>query len=56
MKEDEIKEDCLMESGMDLGRYSYTEMTQIKDAMRRYNQALNKKCISNCKHENYTPL
>ena len=39
MTDDEIKEDCLMKAGIDLGRYSYTEMTQIKDALRRYTQA-----------------
>jgi hypothetical protein len=39
MTDDEIKEDCLTEAGIDLGRYSYTELTQIKDALRRYSQA-----------------
>jgi len=36
MEENEIKEDCLQESEIDLGRYSHSELTQIKDAMRRY--------------------
>jgi hypothetical protein len=37
MKTDnEIKEDCLQEAGIDLGRYSYTEITQIKEALSRY--------------------
>jgi len=39
MTDDEIKEDCLIKSGIDLGRCSYTELTQIKDALRRYSQA-----------------
>lgn len=36
MTDNELKEDCLQEAGIDLGRYSHTEMTQIKDALRRY--------------------
>ena len=36
MNDDEIKQECLRESGIDLGRYSYTEITEIKDALRRY--------------------
>lgn len=39
MTGNEIKEDCLQEAGVDLGRYSYKEMTQIKDALRRYHSA-----------------
>ena len=39
MTDNEIKEDCLKEAGIDLGRYSHTEMTEIKDALRRYLQA-----------------
>jgi hypothetical protein len=36
MTDNEIKEECLTESGIDLGRYSHTELTQIKDALIRY--------------------
>ena len=36
MTDNEIKEDCLQEAGIDLGRYSHTELTEIKDALRRY--------------------
>jgi hypothetical protein len=39
MTDNEIKEDCLQEAGIDLGRYSYNEMAQIKDALRRYHNA-----------------
>lgn len=39
MTDNELKEDCLQEAGVDLGRYSYTQMTQIKDALRRYHNA-----------------
>jgi hypothetical protein len=39
MTDNEIKEDCLQEAGIDLGRYSHTELTEIKDALRRYHQA-----------------
>ncbi len=39
MTDNEIKEDCLQEAGIDLGRYSHTEMTEMKDALRRYHQA-----------------
>jgi hypothetical protein len=39
MTDNEIKENCLQEAGIDLGRYSHTEMTQIKDALRRYHNA-----------------
>jgi len=39
MTDNEIKEDCLQEAGIDLGRYSYNEMDQIKDALRRYHNA-----------------
>jgi len=39
MTDNEIKEDCLQEVGIDLGRYSYNEMAQIKDALRRYHNA-----------------
>jgi hypothetical protein len=39
MTDNEIKEDCLQEAGIDLGRYSYNEMAQIKDALRRYHSA-----------------
>ena len=38
MTDNEIKEDCLQEAGIDLGRYSYTELTEIKDALRRYHK------------------
>ena len=36
MTDNEIKEYCLQEAGIDLGRYSYKELTEIKDALRRY--------------------
>tara|TARA_R110000744_G_scaffold331385_2_gene436848 strand:+ start:76 stop:255 length:180 start_codon:yes stop_codon:yes gene_type:complete len=39
MTDNELKEDCLQEAGIDLGRYSHTELTEIKDALRRYHQA-----------------
>ena len=39
MTDNEIKEDCLQEAGIDLGRYSHTELTEIKDALRRYHNA-----------------
>jgi len=39
MTDNEIKEDCLQEAGIDLGRYSHKELTQIKDALRRYHNA-----------------
>ena len=37
MTDNEIKEDCLQEAGIDLGRYSHSELNEIKDALRRYN-------------------
>ena len=39
MTDNEIKENCLQEAGIDLGRYSHTELTEIKDALRRYHNA-----------------
>jgi hypothetical protein len=39
MTDNEIKEDCLQEAGIDSGRYSHKELTEIKDALRRYHQA-----------------
>lgn len=39
MTDNELKEDCLQEAGIDLGRYSYDELTNIKDALRRYSNA-----------------
>lgn len=39
MTDDQIKEICLQEAGIDLGRYSYDEIVQIKDALRRYYNA-----------------
>ena len=39
MTDDELKEHCLQESGIDLGRYSYNELNIIKDALRRYHNA-----------------
>jgi histidinol-phosphate/aromatic aminotransferase/cobyric acid decarboxylase-like protein len=39
MTDNEIKEDCLQEAGIDLGRYSHKELTEIKDALRRYHNA-----------------
>ena len=36
MTDNEIKEDCLQEAGIDLGRYSHSELNEIKDALRRY--------------------
>ena len=36
MTDNELKEHCLQEAGIDLGRYSYTQLTEIKDALRRY--------------------
>lgn len=39
MTDNEIKEDCLKEAGIGLGKYSYTELTEIKDALRRYHNA-----------------
>tara|TARA_R110000822_G_scaffold7553_15_gene30946 strand:+ start:704 stop:997 length:294 start_codon:yes stop_codon:yes gene_type:complete len=52
MTDNEIKEDCLQEAGIDLGRYSHKELTEIKDALRRYHQAKLKLLgiadVSNC--------
>jgi hypothetical protein len=39
MTDNEIKEECLKEAGIDLGRYSHSELTEIKDAFRRYHNA-----------------
>jgi hypothetical protein len=39
MTDNEIKEECLKEAGINLGRYSYSELTEIKDALRRYHNA-----------------
>ena len=39
MTDNEIKEDCLQQAGIDLGRYGYKELTEIKDALRRYHNA-----------------
>lgn len=36
MTDNELKEHCLQEAGIDLGRYSYNELNVIKDALRRY--------------------
>jgi hypothetical protein len=38
MSDEEQKEHYLKEAGIDLGRYTYTEVKEIKDAMRRYSQ------------------
>jgi hypothetical protein len=39
MTDNEIKENCLQEAGIDLCRYSYKELNEIKDALRRYHDA-----------------
>jgi len=39
MTDNELKEYCLQEAGIDLGRYSYNELNAIKDALRRYHNA-----------------
>ncbi len=39
MTDNELKEHCLREAGIDLGRYSHTELTEIKDALHRYHNA-----------------
>ena len=39
MTDNELKENCLQEAGIDLGRYSYNELNLIKDALRRYHNA-----------------
>lgn len=39
MIDNELKEHCLQEAGIDLGRYSYNELNVIKDALRRYHNA-----------------
>lgn len=39
MTDNELKENCLQEAGIDLGRYSHTELNEIKDALRRYHQS-----------------
>ena len=39
MTDNEIKEECLQEAGIDLGRYSHTELTEIKEALRSYHIA-----------------
>jgi NADH pyrophosphatase NudC (nudix superfamily) len=39
MTDNELKEHCLQEAGIDLGRYSYNELNVIKDALRRYHNA-----------------
>lgn len=39
MTDNELKEHCLQEAGIDLGRYSYNELSVIKDALRRYHNA-----------------
>jgi hypothetical protein len=39
MKDNEIKEYCLQESGIDLGRYGHKELTEIKDALHKYHNA-----------------
>jgi hypothetical protein len=56
MTDNELKEDCLQEAGIDLGRYSHTELTEIKDALRRYHQAKLKLLgiadVVDCKHDN----
>jgi len=36
MEDNEIKEECLREAGIDLGRYSHKEITEIKEALRIY--------------------
>lgn len=39
MTDNELKEHCLKEAGIDLGMYSYNELNVIKDALRRYHNA-----------------
>ena len=63
MTSNEIKEECLKEAGIDLGRYSHSELTEIKDALRRYHNAklkllgiavVNKnEAICNCENEHW---
>lgn len=52
MTDNEIKEECLQEAGIDLGRYSHTELTEIKEALRSYHIAKLKllpiQIVSNC--------
>ena len=38
MTDNELKEECLQEAGIYLGRYSYSELIDIKDALRRYHE------------------
>lgn len=39
MTDNEIKEDCLQEAGIDLGRYSHSELIEIKNGLSRYHEA-----------------
>lgn len=36
MTDNELKDECMENAEIDLGRYSYKELTQIREAMRMY--------------------
>lgn len=36
MTDSELKDECMENAEIDLGRYSYKELTQIREAMRMY--------------------
>jgi len=38
MTDKELKDECLIKAEIDLGRYSYNELTQIREAMRIYTE------------------